>query len=164
PTAAESATASTYELNAMDRWLTAIDADHSRHSLRRKVIADKPSDLGDGCYISATTRIRQHLTDPAKGQCGQLYPVAENTRTAAGEDLNMDVTKCRLRPLNFRDYPVTFTAAERKELRAAFPNGVCDYNRPSIGKRHPIGAWLSYGDEKTGTTPPRKLPNPPRQW
>lgn len=64
--------------------------------------------------------------------------------------------KCRLRPLDFRDYPVTFTAADRKRLRAAFPGGVCDYSRPGVGQRAPIGTWLSYGDERTGTTPPTK--------
>ena len=54
--------------------------------------------------------------------------------------------KCRLRPLNFADYPVTFTAAEQAELRAAFSSGVCDYGRPGVGQARPRGTWLSYGD------------------
>src|SRR4051812_1351280 len=40
PTAAEQAAASAYELDAMDRWLTAIDADRSGRDLRQKVLTD----------------------------------------------------------------------------------------------------------------------------
>ncbi|WP_086839292.1 DUF6351 family protein [Amycolatopsis kentuckyensis] len=154
PTAAEVAAAGAYELDAMDRWLTAIDADGSHRSRRQKVLANRPGDLGDGCYLSAASRITEKLTYPASGQCGAQYPVAANTRMVAGESLALDVLKCRLKPLDFRDYAVTFTAAEKKRLRAAFPDGVCDYSRPGVGQRPPIGTWLSYGDERTGTTPP----------
>jgi hypothetical protein len=156
-TAAEAAVAGAYELDAMDRWLTAIDADRSPGSRQRKVLANRPADLGDGCYLSPASRITEKLTYPASGQCGAQYPVAANTRMVAGESLSLDVLKCRLRPLDFRDYPVTFTAAERARLRGAFPDGVCDYRRPGVGQRPPIGTWLSYGDERTGTTPPTKL-------
>jgi hypothetical protein len=144
PTGAEATAAAVYEFNAMERWLTAIDADHSGRDLRHKVVADRPSDLGDGCYLSATERIREPLTYPSGGQCGAKYPVAANTRMAAGESLSMDAMKCALKPLNFRDYPVTFTAEEQKQLRATFRTGVCDYNRPAAGHRRPIGTWLSY--------------------
>ncbi|MEV6823841.1 DUF6351 family protein [Amycolatopsis sp. NPDC051102] len=156
PTAAEAGAASAYELDAMDRWLTAIDADRSHRSRQQKVLANRPGDLGDGCYLSAASRITEPLTYPASGQCGAQYPVATNTRMVAGESLALDVLKCRLKPLDFRDYPVTFTAADRQRLRAAFPSGVCDYSRPGVGQRPPIGTWLSYGDERTGTTPPTK--------
>ncbi|MGV9360765.1 DUF6351 family protein [Amycolatopsis sp. NPDC003731] len=154
PTPAEAAAASAYELDAMDRWLTAIDADGSHRSRQQKVLANRPADLGDGCYLSPASRITEKLTYPASGQCGAQYPVAANTRMVAGESLALDVLKCRLKPLDFRDYPVTFTAAERQRLRTAFPDGVCDYRRPGVGQRAPIGTWLSYGDERTGTVPP----------
>jgi hypothetical protein len=157
PTAAETAAASVYELDAMDRWLSAVDADGSHRSSQQKVLANRPKDLGDGCYLSAASRIKEQLTYPAGGQCGLQYPVAANTRMVAGEGLSLDVLKCRLKPLDFRDYPVAFTAADQQRLRAAFPGGVCDYGRPGVGQRDPIGTWLSYGDERTGTTPPTKL-------
>lgn len=149
PTADELAAASAYELDAMNRWLNAIDADHSGRSLQTKVLRDKPRDLGDGCYLSATERIRETLNYPTSGRCGALYPVAANPRIVAGEGLSMDVLKCRLRPLDFRDYPVTFTAREKAELRKAFPGGVCSYNLPGVGERPPAGAWLDYGDGRT---------------
>jgi hypothetical protein len=144
PTAAEQTAASIYELDAMDRWLTAIDADHSGRDLRQKVLANRPDDLGDGCYLSPTNRVRQPLTYPPGGQCGTAYPVATNTRMAAGESLSMDVLKCSLKRLDFRDYPVTFTAEEQKQLRATFRTGVCDYSRHGVGQRGPTGTWRSY--------------------
>jgi hypothetical protein len=144
PTPAETAVAAVYELDAMDRWLTAIDADHSGRDPRQKVLANRPGDLGDGCYLSATNRVREPLTYPSGGQCGARYPVAANTRLTAGEKLSMDVMKCTLKPLNLRDYPVTFTAEEQKQLRATFRTGVCDYDRPGVGHRMPTGTWRSY--------------------
>ncbi|MBC6457394.1 DUF6351 family protein [Actinomadura sp. HBU206391] len=163
PTPAETAAAARYELDAMDRWLSAIGADRSGRDMRHKVLANRPADLGDGCYLSATQRIRETLTYPSGGQCGARFPVGANTRMAAGERLSMDVMKCTLKPLDFRDYPVTFTAAERAQLRATFAKGVCDYGRPGVGQRKPIGTWLSYGDERTGTTPPTRLPGSPHR-
>lgn len=137
---ADAAAASAYELDAMDRWLTAIEADHSHRDTAAKLVADRPRDLSDGCYVGGQ-RVRAPLD---RGTCAATYPVAGNTRTVAGEDLAMDVLKCRLKPLDFRDYPMSFTDAEKQQLRAAFPTGVCDYTRRSVGARPPAGTWLVY--------------------
>jgi Tannase-like family of unknown function (DUF6351) len=158
PTGAEVAAANTYELAEMDAWLTNIENDHSYRSARRKVLDDKPAGLTDGCYLSATDLVHQTLTDPGTGQCGTTYPVASNPRLVAGEPLTMPALKCSLKPLNFRDYPLTFTAAEQAELRQAFPTGVCDYNRPGVGVRPPIASWLSYGDNPDAVLGPFALP------
>ncbi|WP_442875986.1 DUF6351 family protein [Amycolatopsis sp. NBC_01480] len=140
----QSAAVTGYELNAMDRWLTAIDADHSDHGQAAKVIADKPVGLGDGCYLSATQRILAPVTDPATGPCAATYPVASNPRQVAGEPKAMNVLTCSLQPINWADYTVTFTAAEQAQLRSAFPRGVCNYRDPGVGQREPRGTWLSY--------------------
>ncbi|MFI5611043.1 DUF6351 family protein [Amycolatopsis sp. NPDC051903] len=145
-TAAEQAAASAYELAAMDRWLTAIDRDRSGRGAAAKVIANRPRDLSDGCYLSASKRVQEKLTDPSSGQCGALYPVASNTRMAAGEGLAMDVVKCRLKPVDFEDYPVRFSAEEKAELKKAFPEGVCDYRKDGVGERVAAGVWRDYGD------------------
>jgi hypothetical protein len=158
PTAAEQAAASQYELSEMDAWLTAIRHDHSHRSLRQKVLADRPSSLSDGCYLSATDLFHQTLTDPGTGPCGTAYPVATNPRLVADEGLTMTALKCNLKPLNFSDYPVTFTAAEKQQLEHAFPAGVCDYSKPGTGFRQPIAPWLSYGDNPTSVTGPFPLP------
>ena len=158
PTAAEINAASTYELAEMDAWLTSIENDSSHRSAQRKVLADKPAGLTDGCFMSATDLVSQTLTDPGTGQCGTAYPVASNPRLVAGEPLTMSALKCGLRPLNFGDYPVTFTAAEQAELRQAFPTGVCDYRRPGAGAQRPIASWLSYGDNASAVIGPFALP------
>jgi hypothetical protein len=54
------------------------------------------------------------------------------------------VLKCALKPLDFADYPVGFTAAQQAELRGAFPTGVCDYRRRGPEQRRPAGVWLTY--------------------
>ncbi len=160
-TGAEINAADTYELAAMDAWLTNIENDHSHHSAQQKVLGDKPAGLTDGCFLSATNLVHQTLTDPGTGQCGTTYPVASNPRLVAGEPLTMPALKCSLKPLNFGDYPVTFTAAEQAELRQAFPTGVCDYNRPGVGVQAPIASWLSYGDNPDAVVGPFPLPPPP---
>jgi len=144
PTPEETAAAARYELDAMDRWLTAIDADRSGRDAQQKVVANRPVDLGDGCYASADERIREPLTYPSSGRCGALYPVAANPRVVAGEGVAMDVLKCLRKPLDFRDYPVTFTPEEQQQLRAAFPDGVCDYGTSGAGAAAPGGAWQRY--------------------
>jgi hypothetical protein len=144
PDPAQAGAASAYQLDAMDRWLTAVGDDTSRRDRAAKVIANKPRDLADGCYVSATERIVEPLTYPSGGRCGQLYPVAANPRLVAGAELDMTTIKCRLRPLDFDDYRVTFTAAEKALLRQAFPTGVCDHTRRGVGERPARGTWQTY--------------------
>jgi len=56
------------------------------------------------------------------------------------------VLKCSLALIKFSTYPVFVTSDQRARLRAAFPQGVCDYSRPGVGERAPLGTWSSYGD------------------
>ena len=90
PDPAQAGAAAAYELDAMDRWLTAIGDDASHRDKAAKVVANKPADLGDGCYTSPTERIVEPLTYPAAGRCGALYPIAANPRLVAGSDLSMN--------------------------------------------------------------------------
>jgi hypothetical protein len=55
------------ELNsfiAMDRWLGAVERDHGRTSLARKIIRDKPSDLTDECW-NGSGHMLSHTLCPA---------------------------------------------------------------------------------------------------
>ncbi|GAB2520992.1 DUF6351 family protein [Nocardia heshunensis] len=144
-TPADTAAASVYELAAMDRWLTAIDADGSGKSQRDKVIADKPTDLADGCFRSPKDRVQQPLTDP--GACAGDFPAGTDPRQQAGEPQHESILKCALRPLDFAAYPVPFTAAQQDRLHRVFPTGVCDYTRPGIGQERPPRAWIDYGTQ-----------------
>jgi hypothetical protein len=140
----QEAAAAVYQLDAMDRWLTAIAADGSPRDRAAKVISNKPADLADGCYLPSGERIHERLTYPPAGRCGELYPIAANPRLAAGAQLSMRVLKCRLAPIDFRDYPASFTGEQRARLRATFPGGVCDHSRPGVGEQRPRGTWLTY--------------------
>jgi hypothetical protein len=64
----------------------------------------------------------------------------------AGESINTDQEKCRLKPLSASDYyPVTFTDQEWTELQQLFPHGVCDWSKPGVDQQ-PTVPWQTYQD------------------
>jgi hypothetical protein len=133
----------------VDRWLTSIEADGSDRPLAEKVVRDKPVDAVDTCWI-----VGLRITDT--GLCRVLFPYFGDPRIAAGGPLSNDVLKCALRPMSRSDYAVAFTDAQWSRLQAAFPDGVCDWSTPSIG-RQPSVPWLTYangpGGEPLGIVP-----------
>jgi hypothetical protein len=122
---------------AMDGWLERIEADHSRHALPQKVIADKPADVHDQCSDGLGTALTDSLCSTA------IVPVYGTPRTVAGEPITTDQNACQLEPLNRSSYDVTFTSAEWTELEAAFPAGVCNYGKPG-NRQQPTIPWLTY--------------------
>ena len=113
----------------MDAWLTA---------------GHRPSGLSDGCWTSAGQKVVEPFSYQGAGTCEGLYPSFGDTRTAAGERLDEAVLKCRLKPLDFGSHGVTFTADQQARLRKAFPDGVCDYNRPGVDQRRPTHTWQDF--------------------
>jgi hypothetical protein len=79
------------------------------------------------------------------GTCETLFPTFGDTRTAAGGGLTGDTLKCQLKPLDFASYPARFTAAQQARLQTTFPTGVCDWSKPGVDERPPLGTWLDYG-------------------
>jgi Tannase-like family of unknown function (DUF6351) len=144
PEQKELATAHVYVLEAMERWLTAIAADPSDRGLAEKVVANRPADLRDGCFLPTGELVGEALGYPGEGRCARAYPLSANPRLVAGADLSMRTLKCRLRPIDFGEYPVPFTEAQRSLLREAFPDGVCDNSRPGVGERLARGPWQRY--------------------
>ena len=64
----------------------------------------------------------------------------------AGEGVETDNNKCRLKPLRRSDYyPVEFTDPQWASLRQAFPTGVCDWSRPGASQQNTI-PWMTYED------------------
>jgi hypothetical protein len=133
----------------MDNWLAGIEADHSGAPLAWKVRAHKPADAVDACWING-----QQTTDLTL--CAATYPPFADTRIAAGSPLTDDILQCQLRSPHRTDYRVSFSDAEWSALRAAFPFGVCDWNRPGVGTQ-PSKTWLTFEDGPGG----RPLGNPP---
>jgi hypothetical protein len=133
------------ELNsfiAMDRWLTAVERDHSGRPLPEKIIRDKPSDLTDECWDGTGTKLSNSLCPPG------VVNVEGTPRTVAGDPITTDANKCQLKPLRRADYPdVTFTGAQWAALQATFPTGVCDYSKAGVGQQ-PTIPWLTYQNAK----------------
>jgi hypothetical protein len=125
----------------LDRWITNI-----RQDPRHRVAANRPAALEEGCetrdaqprFMAETQR-----RDPST-RCEQLYPSASYPRGVAGEDVAADIVKCRLKPVEEADYRVAMTGAERKRLRAIFPDGVCDWSRPGVSQQSPAGTWQGF--------------------
>jgi hypothetical protein len=133
----------------MDRWLSTIEADHRHLPLSQKVLRDKPSAAVDACFVNG-----QEVTNQAT--CRATFPFFADARIAAGGPLADNVMQCQRKALNPRDYTVQFSADQWARLRAAFPTGVCNFNRPGVDQR-PSVSWLGFaegpGGEPLGPAP-----------
>src|SRR5205085_8197395 len=123
---------------AMDRWLSAVEKDHSRPSLPQKLVRDKPADLGDACWDGSGHKL-------SNGLCAAGVVNVEGTpRTVAGDAITTDANKCQLKPLRRSDYPgITFADAQWAKLQQTFPGGVCDFSKPGVAQQTTI-PWLTY--------------------
>lgn len=142
-----------YALTEMDTWLTSLTADSAREEwTARGVVAHKPAGLTDACWTkdAEPRKIEQRLGYDNPGECGALYPAFPTPRLVAGAPLADDVIACRRKAVDPADYAVTFTGAELRQLRAAFPGGVCDWSRSGEGQRPPGGTWQSVGPAGDG--------------
>ena len=126
-------------LQAMDRWLAAVEGDTSTASQAVKIARDKPADLQDQCWNGAGVKLTDGLCPPG------VVPVYGTPRTVAGDAITTDANKCRLQPLNRSDYLLPFTDAQWATLQATFPGGVCDYSKPAVARQKTV-PWLTYQD------------------
>jgi hypothetical protein len=131
-------------LTQMDAWLAGIHADEAPGTAAERTIRNRPTSLTDACWAGAT-KIVEAFSYGLAGQCEALYPTFAETRMVAGGGLSSDVFKCQLKPLSFADYTATFTPAQQARLQASFPTGVCDWSKPGVDERAPLGTWLDYG-------------------
>ncbi|MEA2683849.1 MAG: hypothetical protein QOK05_2177 [Chloroflexota bacterium] len=123
---------------AMDKWLTAVAADHSSLPLASKIIRDKPDSVGPRCTNGAGT-------DLPAAVCDETVQSYGTPRIAADMPLADDTLKCNLKPMVRANYPVSFTDDQWSRLQKAFPGGVCDYGQPGVG-RHGAIPWMNYSN------------------
>jgi hypothetical protein len=123
---------------ALDDWLARVRADRRKVSLAKKVIQNKPDNVAPRC----TDGEGRELPEEA---CDQTVAAYGTPRQGADGPLTEDVMKCRLKPMNRDDYPVTFTDEQWTRLQAAFPGGVCDYNKRGVSQGDTV-PWLTYQD------------------
>ena len=122
---------------AADRWLAAVERDKRKVPLARKIIEDKPEDVADRCTNGAGV-------DVSSATCDTVVTPYSDPREVAGAPKVGDIEKCALQPLTRELYPgVTFSDEQFTTLQQAFPTGVCDYAKPSPGRR-PTVPWQTY--------------------
>lgn len=111
------------------------------------------------------------ITDPLQPITDEVVKVQElvvqtrfgTPRTVAGDSITTLNNKCQLKPVDPADYPenpltgVSSSEDFAQQVADIFPNGVCDYSKPPVGKV-PTLTWLQYGDENTVTTGGEPLP------
>jgi len=131
-------------LQAMDRWLDAVDKDKSSRSLEEKVAADRPGDVHDRC--SNIDGVDQ-VDVPGVGKVCELDTAQTKFATpamVAGEGIETDTNRCQLKPLRRADYyPISFTDDQWAQLEKAFPTGVCDFSRPGVDQQGTV-PWQTY--------------------
>lgn len=132
----------------MEQWLTAIHTDSSNRPAYEKVVQHKPAK--DGCWPEVKDGAPVFIEEPQTfssrpdSQCNRIYPSYSAVRHVAGGPLNGNVLKCQLKPVDARDYTVTFNATDMQRLRQVFPNGVCDWSKPGVAQA-PVVPWMSFG-------------------
>ncbi len=149
-------------LLAMDRWLSAVEADRSRVPLARKIATDRPSDVTDRCSnvpgileIPGSAGEERRCVLPPSLQLHLSTP-----REQAGDDTMNDRVACQLRPLDRSDYDVALlpmTDAQWVSMKQVFPYGVCDYDKPGRGTQR-NETWLTFGTAKKVVYGGRNLP------
>ena len=132
-------------LDQMQLWLTGIDTDTSTASARQKIAKARPKDLVDACYTAEDKKVVEEQIYTGDTTCNRLYPPHGNPFIAAGESVANDVVKCVMKPIDPKDYAVTFTPAEMQTLRAMFPQGVCDFTKKGVEQQPLMGTWVSFG-------------------
>ncbi|HUE87039.1 MAG TPA: DUF6351 family protein [Vicinamibacterales bacterium] len=132
------ATVAGLAVDTMSAWLDELAGLKPAPSTRPPTIdairRAKPAAAVDGCWDATGTRIDEPATFDGPGRCNALYPNHRNPRLVAGARLTDDVLKCQLKPIDSRDYRVTFAAGEMTRLRSVFPAGVCDYSKPGVAQ------------------------------
>jgi hypothetical protein len=142
PTMGLGARVTALAVDTMTQWLDGLKKDTSPAPMAEKIKRAKPAAAVDGCWDTQGTRIDEAATFDGPGRCNDLFPNHKNPRLIAGAPLTDDILKCQLKPIDARDYKVTFAPDDMARLRAIFPGGVCDYSKPGVNQVPLAGTYL----------------------
>lgn len=124
-------------LAVMDQWLANL-----RLAPGKGIARNKPAQAVDSCFnlqgqlIHAGTDAWSGILDhKAPGACTNQFPLYGTSRTVAGAPLEGGIYSCARKPVERALHDGTYApwrpnAAEVAQLKAIFPQGVCDYRRP----------------------------------
>ncbi len=130
-------------LDTMNQWLDNMAADPAPLSTT-KVVRNKPAAAVDSCWDADGNKIVEPASFSGQGRCNGLYPVHGEPRLMAGAPLANDVLKCQLRPIQYSEYKVTFTDAQKMRMAGIFPQGVCDFSKPGMEQVGLKGTYQRY--------------------
>ena len=129
-------------LTQMEAWLAAIEADDAPGTAAR-AHASEPSGQPDGRVLGGLDE-----RSPSRSDSASRAPARRSTRRSRkpasppARPWRATSFKCQLKPIDFGAYGVSFTPAQQARLQATFPTGVCDWSKPGVDERPPLGAWL----------------------
>ena len=131
-------------LAVMDRWMTNI-----RLNPGRGIARNKPAEAADACYDLQGQLIYRGddawngiLDRKPVGACTQKFPLYGTSRIVAGAPIEGGIYDCARKSVNRALADGTYApwvpnALEIAQLKAIFPEGVCDYSRPDQARpRH----------------------------
>ena len=131
-------------LAVMDRWMTNI-----RLNPGRSIARNKPAEAADACYDLQGQLIYRGndawngiLDRKPAGTCTQQFPLYGTSRIVAGAPIEGGIYDCARKSVNRALADGTYApwvpnATEIAQLKAIFPEGVCDYSRPDQARpRH----------------------------
>jgi len=130
-------------LDTMNRWLDNIAADPAPLSAD-KVVRNKPAEAVDAYFDASGKKHVERASFSKEGGFNKMYPVHGEPRLMAGAPLANDVLKCRLKPVDYGDYKVTFSDAQKARMSAIFPSGVCDFSKPGVEQSPLKGVFHRY--------------------
>jgi len=116
-------------------------------------VATKRRPIGavDGCWIQGADGTapvfspeRQTFSSQPDSECNKALPSHGFTRLVAGGPLDGNILKCQLKPIDPKDYPASFTAADLQRLRTIFPGGVCNWTKSAVNQTRVV-TWASFG-------------------
>ncbi len=131
------------------QWVARYKATPDKGRQRDRVIASKPAGAVDGCFTLSTApqfiaeaQSAGHTGTP--GTCNAIWPTWSFPRAQSGASIASDKLKCQLKPVSAADYTVSVDVQALARLKAAFPEGVCDWRRQGVGQRKVL-AYPSVG-------------------
>jgi hypothetical protein len=121
-------------LRVMDEWITKIKADDSGDPIEDVIVANKPDDAVDLCFLTGDTTLSTKITDMEKCDADARLVPHSSPRQVAGGPVAENILKCQLKPVDPADYEGKLSEAQIARLKALFKDGVCDYSKPGVGQ------------------------------
>jgi hypothetical protein len=129
-------------LEVIDEWMSNM-----RAHPERSAGANRPPRAVDSCFevdgslMHAGSAVWEGVIDKSKplGACAAVFPMYTTSRIVAGGPLEGGIFKCALKSVDTAmddgTYgAVAFNAEQKARLKAIFPDGVCDYDKPDQGR------------------------------